>query len=101
MRRLHALHASFNKPQGSEATLALIKQIEADVFDIGYYKQDPTMALRCCCCMDSRIPLTVAAGINRRANLKAMRTWTVTERSNAATEERLKSGHAVGGLSIV
>jgi hypothetical protein len=25
----------------------------------------------------------------------------VTERSNAATEERLKSGHAVGGLSIV
>jgi len=24
----------------------------------------------------------------------------VTERSNAATEERLKSGHAVGGLSI-
>jgi hypothetical protein len=31
------------------------------------------------------------------------RSWTcgVTERSNAATEERLKSGHAVGGLSIV
>jgi hypothetical protein len=26
---------------------------------------------------------------------------TVTERSNAATEERLKSGHAVGGVSIV
>jgi hypothetical protein len=26
---------------------------------------------------------------------------TVTERSNAATEERLKSGHAVGGESIV
>jgi len=25
----------------------------------------------------------------------------VTERSNAATEERLKSGHAVGGESIV
>jgi hypothetical protein len=25
----------------------------------------------------------------------------VTERSNAATEERLKSGHAVGSLSIV
>jgi hypothetical protein len=25
----------------------------------------------------------------------------VTERSNAATEERLKSGHAVGGASIV
>jgi len=25
----------------------------------------------------------------------------VTERSNAATEERLKSGHAVGGVSIV
>jgi len=25
----------------------------------------------------------------------------VTERSNAATEERLKSGHAVGNLSIV
>ena len=31
--------------------------------------------------------------------------WTedeaVTERLNAATEERLKSGHAVGALSIV
>jgi len=26
---------------------------------------------------------------------------SVTERSNAATEERLKSGHAVGGMSIV
>jgi hypothetical protein len=26
--------------------------------------------------------------------------FNVTERSNAATEERLKSGHAVGGLSI-
>jgi hypothetical protein len=26
---------------------------------------------------------------------------SVTERSNAATEERLKSGHAVGGVSIV
>jgi len=25
----------------------------------------------------------------------------VTERSDAATEERLKSGHAVGGMSIV
>ena len=25
----------------------------------------------------------------------------VTERSNAATEERLKTGHAVGGVSIV
>jgi hypothetical protein len=25
----------------------------------------------------------------------------VTERSNAATEERLKTGHAVGGMSIV
>lgn len=25
----------------------------------------------------------------------------VTERSNAATEERLKSGHVVGGVSIV
>ena len=25
----------------------------------------------------------------------------VTERSNAATEERLKSGHAVGSMSIV
>ena len=25
----------------------------------------------------------------------------VTERSNAATEERLKSGHAVGAMSIV
>jgi hypothetical protein len=29
------------------------------------------------------------------------RDITVTERSNAATEERLKSGHAVGGVSIV
>jgi len=29
------------------------------------------------------------------------RPLNVTERSNAATEERLKSGHAVGGLSIV
>ena len=29
------------------------------------------------------------------------RVWDVTERSNAATEERLKSGHAVGGMSIV
>ena len=28
-------------------------------------------------------------------------TAAVTERSNAATEERLKSGHAVGGVSIV
>jgi hypothetical protein len=28
-------------------------------------------------------------------------TWDVTERSNAATEERLKTGHAVGGVSIV
>jgi hypothetical protein len=27
--------------------------------------------------------------------------FRVTERSNAATEERLKSGHAVGGESIV
>jgi hypothetical protein len=27
-------------------------------------------------------------------------TVAVTERSNAATEERLKSGHAVGGVSI-
>ena len=26
---------------------------------------------------------------------------SVTERSSAATEERLKSGHAVGGVSIV
>jgi hypothetical protein len=25
----------------------------------------------------------------------------VTERSNAATEERLRSGHAVGGVSIL
>jgi len=28
-------------------------------------------------------------------------TEAVTERSDAATEERLKSGHAVGGMSIV
>jgi hypothetical protein len=27
--------------------------------------------------------------------------FSVTERSNAATEKRLKSGHAVGGVSIV
>jgi hypothetical protein len=27
--------------------------------------------------------------------------YHVTERSNAATEERLKSGHAVGAMSIV
>jgi hypothetical protein len=27
--------------------------------------------------------------------------FAVTERLNAATEERLKSGHAVGGQSIV
>ena len=31
----------------------------------------------------------------------ATRDPDVTERLNAATEERLKSGHAVGGLSIV
>jgi hypothetical protein len=29
------------------------------------------------------------------------RVVNVTERSNAAAEERLKSGHTVGGLSIV
>jgi len=34
-------------------------------------------------------------------DIEARTTYAVTERSNAATEERLKSGHAVGGLSIV
>lgn len=37
-----------------------------------------------------------------RAGLEeCQRRRIVTERSNAATEERLKSGHAVGGVSIV
>jgi transposase InsO family protein len=45
------------------------------------------------------------------ASLEGLQRWiehgtedfrtVVTERSNAATEERLKSGHAVGGVSIV
>jgi type I restriction enzyme S subunit len=30
-----------------------------------------------------------------------LRLYFVTERPNAATEERLKSGHAVGGVSIL
>jgi hypothetical protein len=33
--------------------------------------------------------------------LPAGEPQTVTERSNAATEERLRSGHAVGGVSIL
>jgi hypothetical protein len=38
---------------------------------------------------------------NRVTVQEIYRQVGVTERSNAATEERLKSGHAVGGLSIV
>ena len=40
--------------------------------------------------------VNAAAGV-----VKEFPTLGVTERSNAATEERLKSGHAVGGMSIV
>ena len=39
--------------------------------------------------------------ISGRYERSLMRKLSVTERSNAATEERLKSGHAVGGESIV
>jgi hypothetical protein len=33
--------------------------------------------------------------------IRRVRVLRVTERSNAATEERLKSGHPVGTLSII
>jgi hypothetical protein len=40
--------------------------------------------------------------LNRRISpVRVLRYQRVTERSNAATEERLKSGHAVGAMSIV
>jgi len=34
-------------------------------------------------------------------SIRSMDAHSVTERSNAATEERLRSGHAVGGVSIL
>jgi hypothetical protein len=48
---------------------------------------------------------TLRVSAHSRAALQleilALRHQLVTERSNAAAEERLKTGHAVGGVSIV
>jgi hypothetical protein len=55
-----------------------------------------------------RISLTPDGGRQQTAVDRFTRTletgdepMTVTERRNAATEERLKSGHAVGAVSIL
>ena len=44
---------------------------------------------------------TPQGGVVTPRTQKVTFSLSVTERSNAATEERLKSGHAVGGVSIV
>ena len=52
----------------------------------------------------SRESVAYSSSANRAQNgalILSLIFGTVTERSNAATEERLKSGHAVGGVSIV
>jgi hypothetical protein len=46
-------------------------------------------------------PIAVALIVLAVLMLATAGIITVTERSNAATEERCKSGHEVGGLSIV
>jgi hypothetical protein len=45
--------------------------------------------------------LEVRSGQLSNALFESHAALVVTERSNAATKERLKSGHAVGGLSIL